>query len=65
MVIALLAVPYFDRNPSRRPIDRRWAIWLFTAFMAANLILIIIGTFFRGPGWALVAPWTHVTGAVE
>lgn len=65
MVLALLVIPYFDRNPSRRPSDRRWAIWLFTAFIAANLVLIIIGTFFRGPGWAFVAPWTHVSGAVE
>ncbi len=65
MVIALLAIPYFDRNPSRRPSDRKWAIWLFTAFVAINLVLILIGTFFRGPGWALVPPWIHVTGAVE
>jgi quinol-cytochrome oxidoreductase complex cytochrome b subunit len=65
MVLALLAIPYFDRNPSRRPIDRKWAIWLFTIFVAANLILIVVGTFFRGPGWALVPPWVHVTGAVE
>lgn len=65
MVIALLAIPYFDRNPSRRPSDRKWAIWLFTAFVAINLVLILIGTFFRGPGWVLVPPWIHVTGAVE
>ena len=60
MVLALLAIPYFDRNPSRRPTDRKWAIWLFTAFVAVNLVLIVIGTFFRGPGWAFVPPWVHV-----
>ena len=65
MVIALLVIPYIDRNPSRRPIDRRWAMWIFTIFVAANLILIVVGTFFRGPGWALVPPWVHVTGATE
>ncbi len=65
MVIALLVIPYFDRNPSRRPSDRKLAIWLFTAFVAINLVLILIGTFFRGPGWALVPPWIHITGAVE
>jgi quinol-cytochrome oxidoreductase complex cytochrome b subunit len=65
MVIALLVIPYFDRNPSRRPSDRKLAIWLFTAFVAINLVLILIGTFFRGPGWALVPPWVHITGAVE
>ncbi len=65
MVIALLVVPYIDRNPSRRPRDRKWAIWLFTAFVVVNLVLIVIGTFFRGPGWALVPPWVHVTGGAE
>jgi quinol-cytochrome oxidoreductase complex cytochrome b subunit len=65
MVFALLAIPYFDRNPSRRPSDRKWAIWLFTLFVVVNLVLIVVGTFFRGPGWAFVPPWVHVTGAVE
>jgi quinol-cytochrome oxidoreductase complex cytochrome b subunit len=65
MVLALLAIPYFDRNPSRRPSDRKWAIWLFTIFVVANLVLIIIGTFFRGPGWAFVPPWVHVVAGAE
>jgi len=65
MVLALLAIPYLDRNPSRRPSDRKWAIWLFTIFVVVNLVLIVIGTFFRGPGWALVPPWVHVVGGAE
>ena len=65
MVLALLAIPYFDRNPSRRPADRRWAIWLFTAFVVANVVLIVIGTFFRGPGWSFVPPWVHVATGAE
>ncbi len=65
MVLALLAIPYFDRNPSRRPSDRKWAIWLFTAFVIVNLTLIVIGTFFRGPGWAFVPPWVHVVAGTE
>lgn len=65
MVLALLAIPYFDRNPSRRPSDRQWAIWLFTIFVVANLVLIVIGTFFRGPGWAFVPPWVHVVAGAE
>ena len=65
MVLALLAIPYLDRNPSRRPGDRKWALWLFTIFVVANLVLIVIGTFFRGPGWMLVPPWVHVTGGAE
>ncbi len=62
MVLALTAIPYLDPNPSRRPADRRWAIWIFTAFVIVNVVLIVIGTFFRGPGWAMVPPWVHVTG---
>ena len=65
MVLALLAIPYLDRNPSRRPRDRKWMLWLFTVFVVANLVLIVIGTFFRGPGWALVPPWVHVVGGTE
>jgi quinol-cytochrome oxidoreductase complex cytochrome b subunit len=65
MVLALLAIPYLDRNPSRFPGDRKWALWLFTIFVVANLVLIVIGTFFRGPGWALIPPWVHVTGGAE
>jgi len=65
MVLALLAIPYIDKNPSRLPSKRKLAIWIFTLFVVANLVLIIIGTFFRGPGWAFVPPWVHVTGGVE
>ena len=31
-------------------------------FAVVNVALIVIGTFFRGPGWALVPPWVHVAG---
>jgi hypothetical protein len=27
-----------------------------------NVVLIVVGTLFRGPGWALVPPWVHITG---
>ena len=49
----------------RRPADRKWILWVFTLFVVANIVLIIVGTFFRGPGWALVPPWVHVSGGVE
>jgi quinol-cytochrome oxidoreductase complex cytochrome b subunit len=65
MVLALIAIPYLDRNSSRRSGDRKWALWIFTFFVVANLVLIVIGTFFRGPGWALVPPWVHVVGGAE
>lgn len=57
MVLALVALPYLDRNPSRRPRDRKIAIWAFSAFTFANVALIVIGTFFRGEGWGFILPW--------
>jgi quinol-cytochrome oxidoreductase complex cytochrome b subunit len=63
VVLALIALPYLDPNPSRRPADRKWAIWIFTVFVVANIALIIVGTLFRGPGWAMVPPWVHIVGA--
>ena len=63
IVLVLLAIPYIDANPSRRPADRKWAIRAFTLFVVVNVVLIVIGTLFRGPGWALVPPWVHIVGA--
>ncbi len=65
MILALLAIPYLDRNPSRQLSHRKWILAIFTIFVVANVVLIIIGTFFRGPGWALVPPWVHVAGGTE
>ena len=62
-VLALIAIPYIDLNPSRRPADRKWAIRAFTLFVVVNVVLIVVGTLFRGPGWALVPPWVHMVGA--
>ena len=62
MVLALIAIPYFDTNPRRRLATRKLAIWVFTVFMLINFVLIVIGTYFRGPGWALVMPWTPQVG---
>jgi hypothetical protein len=30
---------------------------LFLSFSLLNVILVIIGTFFRGPNWEFVSPW--------
>ncbi len=34
--------------------------WIMTWFVVIALILTIIGTFFRGPGWSWVWPWTEI-----
>ena len=57
IIIALMAAPFTDRNPSTRPDDRKLAIVLFSFFMLSFAVLTIIGMFFRGPGFNFVFPW--------
>ncbi|TDA68711.1 MAG: DUF4405 domain-containing protein [Clostridia bacterium] len=57
LVLGLMALPYLDKNPSRRFQDRRLAIAVFAAGLVAVAILIVIGMYFRGPGWHWVWPW--------
>jgi quinol-cytochrome oxidoreductase complex cytochrome b subunit len=49
--------PFVDKNPSNKPEDRKFAISIFTLFMLMWAVLVIIGSFFRGPGFNLVMPW--------
>ena len=57
IIIALFAAPFIDRNPSTRPDDRKLAIVLFSFFMLSFSVLVILGMFFRGPGFNFVYPW--------
>jgi quinol-cytochrome oxidoreductase complex cytochrome b subunit len=36
--------------------------WIMTWFVVIAAVLTIIGTFFRGPGWSWVWPWTALRG---
>ena len=56
-LIGLILAPYTDRNPSNKPEDRKFAISLFTIFMMSWAVLVMIGSFFRGPGQNFVFPW--------
>lgn len=57
MLVALAALPYVDRNPSRRPEKRKSIIVAFTVFMVFWAVLVMVGSFFRGPGLNWVYPW--------
>lgn len=63
MVLGLMMIPYLDRNPYGAGYwfhrSRYLAIFLWTAFMTAQGILIIIGSLFRGPNWQWVWPWAE------
>ncbi|HZA82408.1 MAG TPA: menaquinol-cytochrome c reductase cytochrome b subunit [Actinomycetes bacterium] len=58
-LLALMATPYFDRNPSMRPENRKLAIMMFTMFLMFWAILVLAGSFFRGPSFEWVWPWTE------
>jgi quinol-cytochrome oxidoreductase complex cytochrome b subunit len=58
-VLTLVILPYIDLNPSTVARRRKVAIVLFSSLLAIAVVLTVIGTFFRGPGWRFIAPWTH------
>ena len=58
-IFLLILAPYIDRNPSNKPEDRKFAVSLFTVQLMFWAVLVIIGSFFRGPGFNFVAPWTQ------
>ena len=58
-LFALMLAPYIDKNPSNKPEDRKFAVSIFTIFMMFWAVLVIIGSFFRGPGFNFVFPWVE------
>ena len=51
-------------RPSARGRFRLWlsvkplSFWIMSWFLLQAAVLTLIGTFFRGPGWSLVMPWS-------
>ena len=57
--VLLVGIAAFSIIVGRRTHSRRMAaIALFSAYAAGYVLLMIIGTFFRGPNWDWVWPWT-------
>ncbi len=56
-MILLILAPYIDRNPSNKPEDRKFATSLMTVHLMFWAVLVIIGSFFRGPGFNFTLPW--------
>lgn len=67
ILLGLMAIPYIDPNPLGNGYytfkQRRFAILTFCfGFLVLWILLIIIGTFIRGPGWMWFWPgttWDH------
>ncbi|MEA3056699.1 MAG: menaquinol-cytochrome c reductase cytochrome b/c subunit [Actinomycetota bacterium] len=56
-IFLLILAPYMDKNPSIKPEDRKFAISIMTVHLMFWSILVILGSFFRGPGFNFVFPW--------
>lgn len=57
--LALMSLPYIDRNPATESRHRKFAISVFTMVLLIAFTLTVIGALFRGPGWTFVPPWDH------
>ena len=55
-MIVLILAPYIDKNPSNKPEDRKFATSLMTVHLMFWAVLVIIGSFFRGPGFNFTLP---------
>ncbi|HET9846945.1 MAG TPA: hypothetical protein VFR68_00090 [Candidatus Dormibacteraeota bacterium] len=62
VIVLMILIPFLDRNPSRRPSERKVAIILFALYTTVVVALVLIGVFFRGHefiwnwGWVLGNP---------
>lgn len=62
IIVGLMAIPYIDTNPKGNGYftfrERRWEIVLFLiGFLVLWCILIVLGTFLRGPNWNFFGPY--------
>jgi hypothetical protein len=62
IIVGLMVIPFIDINPRGNGYycfrERRYEILTFVlGFHILWVVMIIIGTFFRGPGWNLFWPW--------
>ena len=56
--LLLVAIAVASLLVGRRTGSRRMAaIALFSCFLSAYILLMVIGTFFRGPNWDWIWPW--------
>jgi menaquinol-cytochrome c reductase cytochrome b/c subunit len=57
-IFLLILAPYIDQNPSQKPEERKFAVSLFTMFLMFWAVMTIVSSFFRGPGYNFVFPWS-------
>ena len=68
-VVALLMLSSYHESAAQRGGDIAWwrrertlPWWVMTWFICVALVLTVVGTFFRGPGWSWVWLWSSHAG---
>ncbi|MEO8586572.1 MAG: hypothetical protein ABI584_10465 [Acidobacteriota bacterium] len=64
IIVGLMAIPYIDTNPRGNGYfsfrERKWEIVMFCfGFIILWVVLIILGTFLRGPNWNFFGPYEY------
>src|SRR5215813_12708268 len=62
IIVGLMAIPYIDTNPKGNGYftfrERRWEVSIFlVGFLVLWCVLIVLGTFLRGPNWNFFGPY--------
>lgn len=61
IILGLILIPYLDRDKKGIGVwfspHRKLACTLFLIFAVAMTVVIVIGTFMRGPNWGFFWPW--------
>lgn len=60
VIIFMILTPYIDKNPSRRPQDRKLAVAMFTIYLCLAVAFVVIGVFFRS--LAFTWDWSMLLG---
>ncbi|TMC51185.1 MAG: hypothetical protein E6J14_01760 [Chloroflexi bacterium] len=60
VITGMILTPYLDKNPSRRPQDRKVAVTLFTLYAVLAVAFVVVGVFFRAE--AFTWDWLKVLG---
>jgi quinol-cytochrome oxidoreductase complex cytochrome b subunit len=60
VITGMMLTPYIDKNPSRRPQDRKVAITLMSIYVCMAVAFVVIGVFFRGQ--AFNWDWGRILG---
>src|SRR3989449_10200956 len=64
IIVGLMGIPYIDTNPKGNGYytlkERRWEITTFLfGFLILWILLVILGTFLRGPNWNFFGPYEY------